>query len=102
MAATSWAFTGVDAPKISCLILGCSIGSEVTTIQQVGRVLRKADNKTDCVIFDFFSKETSLRKQANSRKKHTQLKRNLKLMSLNITIRKTLIFKKCGIALVKL
>lgn len=69
MAATSWAFTGVDAPKISCLILGCSIGSEVTTIQQVGRVLRKADNKTDCVIFDFFSKETSLRKQANSRKK---------------------------------
>jgi superfamily II DNA or RNA helicase len=69
MIATSWSFTGVDAPKTSCLILGCSVASEVTVLQQIGRVLRKADGKEDCVIIDFINKEPHLRKHSVSRRK---------------------------------
>lgn len=69
MAATSWAFTGVDAPAISCLILGCSVGSEVTVMQQVGRVLRKCEKKDDCVIIDLMHKEKSLHNHDLSRAK---------------------------------
>lgn len=67
MIATSWSFTGVDAPKISCIILACSIGSLNTVTQQVGRGLRIAPDKSDCIIFDFKMPEKSLRQQFNSR-----------------------------------
>lgn len=67
MIATSWAFTGIDAPKIGCLILGCSIGSPNTVIQQLGRGIRKAHGKENCVVFDFKHKEKSLRNHFNSR-----------------------------------
>ena len=69
LCATSWCYTGIDAPKISCLILGCSISSPNTITQQIGRGLRKAEGKSDCVIFDFRHREPSLRKQFNSRYK---------------------------------
>ncbi len=69
MCATSWCFTGIDAPKISCIILACSIGSPNTITQQIGRGLRKAEGKSDCVIFDFKHKEKSLRTQFYSRNK---------------------------------
>jgi len=69
MCATSWCFTGIDAPKISCIILGCSLGSTNTITQQIGRGLRKAEGKSDCVIFDFKHKEKSLKSQFYSRNK---------------------------------
>lgn len=69
MIATSWSFVGVDAPKISCIILACSIGSLNTVTQQVGRGLRIAQDKTDCIIFDFKMPEKNLRQQFSSRMK---------------------------------
>ena len=69
MCATSWCYTGIDAPKISCIILACSLSSTNTITQQIGRGLRKAPGKKDCVIFDFRHKELPLRKQFNSRNK---------------------------------
>ena len=69
MCATSWCYTGIDAPKVSCIILGCSLGSPNTITQQIGRGLRKAEGKSDCVIFDFKHKEKSLKSQFYSRNK---------------------------------
>ena len=69
MCATSWCFTGIDAPKISCIILACSLGSPNTITQQLGRGLRKAEGKSDCVVFDFKHKEKSLKSQFYSRNK---------------------------------
>lgn len=82
MIATSWAFTGIDAPKISCLILACSIGSQNTVIQQLGRGLRKADAKEDCVVFDFRHKEKSLRNHFNSRHKAYKSENEFKIRIL--------------------
>lgn len=67
LCATSWSFTGLDAPKIECLILGCSVSSKITVLQQVGRVLRKAPGKDSCIIIDFKHKENNLRKHFSSR-----------------------------------
>jgi len=67
--ATQWANTGIDAPRISGLILAGSTGTLNTVIQQVGRVLRKAPGKKDCVIFDFKHKEKNLRNHYYSRAK---------------------------------
>jgi superfamily II DNA or RNA helicase len=69
MIATQWANTGIDAPKISCLILAGSSSSDVVTFQQIGRALRKAPGKTDCVIFDFKHKEKHLKKHFYFRQK---------------------------------
>jgi superfamily II DNA or RNA helicase len=69
LVATQWANTGIDAPKISSLILAGSVGTFNTVIQQVGRVLRKAPGKSDCVIFDFRHKEKNLRNHYYSRTK---------------------------------
>jgi len=69
MAATSWAYTGIDAPKISCIILACSISSPNTITQQIGRGLRNAPGKKDCVIIDFKHKEKSLRQHHFSKMK---------------------------------
>ena len=66
---TQWINQGVDAPKISCLILAGSCSAENVTMQQIGRGLRKAENKSDCIIFDFKMKEQNLRQHFYSRKK---------------------------------
>jgi superfamily II DNA or RNA helicase len=76
--ATQWANVGVDAPKISCLILAGSNQSSVTTYQQVGRVLRCVgkniedsinNGKPDAIILDFTSDQKNLKAHANMRKK---------------------------------
>lgn len=69
MVATQWINQGVDAPKISCLILAGSTASDNTTIQQIGRGLRKAEGKSDCLIFDFKMKEKHLKNHFYSRQK---------------------------------
>jgi superfamily II DNA or RNA helicase len=69
MCATSWCYTGIDAPKISCLILACSIGSPNIVTQQIGRGLRLAKDKNSCIIFDFKMGEQSLKRHFSSRSK---------------------------------
>ena len=66
---TQWAYCGIDAPKISGMILACSIGSTNTITQQIGRGLRTSNGKSDCVIIDFKHKEKSLRGHFQSRLK---------------------------------
>lgn len=76
--ATQWANVGVDAPRISCLILAGSNQSSVTTYQQVGRVLRCVgkdieesikNGKPDAIILDFSSDQKNLKTHINMRKK---------------------------------
>ena len=76
--ATQWANVGVDAPKISCLILAGSNQSSVTTYQQAGRVLRcvgkdiedsKKNGKDCAIIVDFYSNQKNLKVHSNMRKK---------------------------------
>lgn len=76
--ATQWANVGVDAPKISALVLAGSSSSPVTTIQQAGRILRcvgkdieasKANGKSDAVIIDFVSSQKHFRSHYLTRKK---------------------------------
>jgi len=43
---------GVDAPRVSCIILLAPTQSLVKYLQSIGRGLRMADGKTDCVILD--------------------------------------------------
>ena len=44
---------GTDIPLIDCVILGRSTQSESTIIQMVGRGLRKAEGKDDCLVLDY-------------------------------------------------
>ena len=76
--ATQWANVGVDAPRISCLVLAGSNQSSVTTYQQVGRVLRCVgkdieesikNGKPDAIILDFSSDQKNLKTHINMRKK---------------------------------
>ena len=76
--ATQWANVGVDAPRISCLILAGSNQSTVTTYQQAGRVLRcvgknledsKANGKPDAIIVDFSCEHKNLKAHSNMRKR---------------------------------
>jgi superfamily II DNA or RNA helicase len=76
--ATQWANVGVDAPRISCLVLAGSNQSSVTTYQQVGRVLRCVgknieesikNGKPDAIILDFSSDQKNLKTHVNMRKK---------------------------------
>ncbi len=76
--ATQWANTGVDAPKIQCLILAGSNQSSVTTYQQIGRVLRCVgkdiddsvkNGKADAVVIDFYVNQRILKAHSNLRKK---------------------------------
>jgi DNA repair protein RadD len=46
------ASTGVDIPEIECVISARPTKSKTLWIQQVGRGLRPAENKKDCVIID--------------------------------------------------
>jgi len=75
--ATQWANVGVDAPKISCLVLAGSNQSPVTTYQQVGRVLRCVgkdveasiqNGKPEAIIIDFASQHKNLKSHSNMRK----------------------------------
>jgi superfamily II DNA or RNA helicase len=76
--ATQWANVGVDAPKISCLVLAGTNQSPVTTYQQVGRVLRCVGKdvqdsikygKPEAIIIDFSSNHKNLKSHSNMRKK---------------------------------
>lgn len=76
--ATQWANVGVDAPKISALILAGSNQSSVTTYQQAGRVLRcvgkniddsKVNGKPDAIIIDFSSDHKNLKTHSSMRKR---------------------------------
>lgn len=69
--ATSWAYTGVNVPALSTLILAGSNQSTVTTYQQVGRVLRRhaPSGKSCAVVVDFLDEEPTLHKHAVRRKK---------------------------------
>lgn len=51
--------TGVDLPFISCLVLARPTKSEMLYTQIIGRGLRKAEGKTDCLILDH--SDTTLR-----------------------------------------
>jgi superfamily II DNA or RNA helicase len=89
--ATQWANVGVDAPKISCLILAGTNSSPVTTYQQVGRVLRCVgkdvedsikNGKPEAIIFDFASSHKNLRSHVNMRKKVYKNERAWKMYEL--------------------
>ena len=76
--ATQWANVGVDAPRISCLILAGTNQSPVTTYQQVGRVLRCVgkdvndsikNGKPEAIIIDFSSSHKNLKTHVNMRKR---------------------------------
>jgi superfamily II DNA or RNA helicase len=76
--ATQWANVGVDAPRISSLILAGTNQSSVTTYQQVGRVLRCVgkdiedsvkNGKSDAIIVDFMLEHKNLKTHSNMRKK---------------------------------
>lgn len=43
---------GFDAPKIDCVMIARGMSSTVTFLQSVGRGLRKAKNKEDCLVID--------------------------------------------------
>lgn len=82
--ATQWANVGVDAPKISALILAGSSSSPVTTIQQAGRILRcvgkdieasKDNGKSDAIIIDFSPVQKHLRAHYLMRKRVYQNER---------------------------
>ena len=89
--ATQWANVGVDAPRISCLILAGSNQSSVTTYQQVGRVLRCVgkdiqdsiqNGKPDAIIVDFYSEQKNMKTQSNLRKKVYKNERAWKFFEL--------------------
>lgn len=44
---------GTDIPLIDCVILGRSTQSESTIIQMIGRGLRKAEGKDNCLVLDY-------------------------------------------------
>jgi superfamily II DNA or RNA helicase len=76
--ATSWAYTGVDAPAIATLILAGSNKSVVTTYQQVGRVLRPLGKdvaesvlrgKPEAVVVDFMDNQKDMHTHSVRRKK---------------------------------
>lgn len=82
--ATSWAYTGVDAPAISTLVLAGTNKSAVTTYQQVGRVLRplgkdvaesEVNGKAEAIIVDFMDNQEDLHKHSVRRKKVYQQER---------------------------
>ena len=82
--ATSWAYTGVDAPAISTLILAGTNKSAVTVYQQVGRVLRplgkdvaqsQINGKSEAVIVDFMDAQKDLHQHSYRRKRVYQNER---------------------------
>ena len=45
--------TGIDVPSISCVGLARPTHSEILYVQQIGRGLRPAPDKSDCIIIDY-------------------------------------------------
>jgi superfamily II DNA or RNA helicase len=89
--ATQWANVGVDAPKISVLVLAGSNQSSVTTYQQVGRVLRCvgkdieqsiSNGKPDAVIIDFMPEQKNLKTHCLMRKKVFRNERAWKMFAI--------------------
>ena len=61
---------GVDIPKISAVIIAAGGQSTIKNIQRVGRGMRKAEGKTDLVVYDFVdSCHTVLQRHSNKRRK---------------------------------
>lgn len=76
--ATQWANVGVDAPRLSVLILAGSGQSAVTTYQQVGRILRPVgkdyadsclNGKHEAVIIDFMDEHKKMHEHSVRRRK---------------------------------
>ena len=44
---------GFDAPETSCVMMIAPTRSDLVYVQRLGRGLRPAENKTDCVVLDF-------------------------------------------------
>ena len=89
--ATQWANVGVDAPKISVLVLAGSNQSSVTTYQQVGRVLRCvgkdieqsiSNGKPDAIIIDFMPEQKNLKTHCLMRKKVFRNERAWKMFAI--------------------
>jgi len=81
--ATSWAYTGVDAPDLGVLILAGSNSSASTTMQQIGRVLRKTKIKTEAIVIDFFHPHATFRKHSNARLKVSKNERAFKILNIS-------------------
>lgn len=67
--ATKWANTGINAPLIQGLVLGGSSTSPITTMQTIGRVLRKVDNKEFAIVIDFMDKDKYFHEHALQRRR---------------------------------
>jgi len=68
---TQWLNTGIDAPKISVLIMAGSTQASATVLQTVGRVIRshKESGKSEAVIIDFMDSDKHMRKHSLLRKR---------------------------------
>lgn len=68
---TQWLNTGIDAPKISVLIMAGSTQASATVLQTVGRVIRshKESGKSEAVIIDFMDADKHMRKHSLLRKR---------------------------------
>jgi len=59
---------GVDIPELRSVIVASGGKSGIATIQRVGRAMRMADGKSDCVVIDIFDRgEHTLRRHARER-----------------------------------
>jgi len=59
--------TGIDIPELTHLINARGLKSEISTIQALGRTLRKHDNKNQVFIYDFIDKAPYLGKHSKLR-----------------------------------
>jgi superfamily II DNA or RNA helicase len=68
---TQWLNTGIDAPRISVLVMAGSTQASATVLQTVGRVIRshKESGKSEAVIIDFMDSDKHMRKHSLLRKR---------------------------------
>jgi len=85
--------TGVDLPFISCLILARPTKSEMLYTQIIGRGLRRADGKIDCLIFDH--SDTTLRLGFVTDIHHNELNNGQKATSSGSKEREEPLPKEC-------
>lgn len=81
--ATSWAYTGVDAPELAVGIIASSLSSAATTMQMIGRFLRKTDKKKEAIIIDFYHPHPTFRKHSNARMKVAKSERAFKIFKIS-------------------
>jgi superfamily II DNA or RNA helicase len=81
---TQWLNTGIDAPKISVLIMAGSTQASATVLQTVGRVIRshKESGKTEAVVIDFMDSDKHMRKHSLLRKRVYQSEAGFDLRDL--------------------